>query len=373
MKWSAYGEGVLPLWVADMDFAAPEPVIAALKARIEHGVFGYSVDLPELKAVVAERLLTRHNWNVSPEAVVLLPGLVSGLNVVCRAIGNEGDGVLVNTPVYPPFLMAPGNQGRNLQFFEQRLSRREHLLAYDVDFDAMASAITPETRLFILCNPHNPTGRAFTRKELEQIAEICARNDIVICSDEIHCDLMLGGAPHHSIAALDPEIGKRTITLIAPSKTFNIPGLACSMAIVEDPELRSRMRVASQGIVPHVNTLGMHASLAAYQSCDHWLAALLDYLTGNRDLLVQFVREQLPSLSITNPEATYLAWIDCRAAGFDNNPHRFFLKQARVALNDGRHFGSGGEGFVRLNFGCPRSVLMEALERMKSALESLSV
>ncbi len=369
LKWAKFSDEVIPLWVADMDFVAPEPVVRALARRIDHGVFGYAIDLPELKSKVCERLLVGYGWEVGPEAIVLLPGLVTGLNVACRAIGTQGDGVLINTPVYPPFLTAPTNQGRQLQVAEQARTTRDGELYYDVDVDALEGAVTPQTGLFILCNPHNPTGRVFSRSELEAQAELCARHNIVICSDEIHCDLLLGESKHVPIATLDPEIEAQTITLLAPSKTFNIPGLGCSLAVIPNAALRAQFKAAARGIVPDVNVLGMHAALAAYSHCDQWLAELREYLIENREYVVDFVKSHLPGIQTTKPEATYLAWFDCRELEVDEGPFRFFLKNAKVAFNNGAHFGPGGEGFVRLNFGCPRSTLREALERMQKALE----
>jgi cysteine-S-conjugate beta-lyase len=371
LKWNRYGEDVLPLWVADMDFPSPEPVVEALRERIAHGVFGYGDDLSGLREAACDWVGRRRGWNLDPDSVLLLPGLVTGLNVVCRAVGESGDGVLVNTPVYPPFLTAPGNQGRRLESAEQRLVAQDRRLRYEIDFEALERAVGPRTRLFILCSPHNPTGRVFTSKELARVAEFCDRHDLILCADEIHGDLLLGDAEHTPAAVIDPGVASRTVTLVAPSKSFNIPGLGCSLAIVTDPALRARVGRAARGIVPDVNVLGLHAALAAYTHCDEWLKALRSYLTANRDLVVDFVERHLPGVRVTRPEATYLAWLDCRRAGIEGNPHRFFLEEARVAVNDGRAFGPGGEGFVRLNFGCPRSTLEEALDRMRTALQSL--
>jgi cystathionine beta-lyase len=351
-----------------MDFPSPPPILDALRRRVAHTVFGYSHDLPELKQAVCRRLKQFQHWDVEPEAVVLLPGLVCGLNVVCRAIGDRDDGVLVNTPVYPPFLTAPRNQERRLQVSPLACSRREGRLYYEMDFEHLESTVTTASRLFILCNPQNPTGRTFSTAELTELADFCEQHDLVVCSDEIHCDLLLGDARHTALAALAPEVAKRTITLMAPSKTFNTPGLGCSMAIITDAKLRSRLKKAMRGIVPHPNLLGMHAALAAYQECEEWRSELLRYLTANRDFLLQTMDRDFPEIGITRPEATYLAWLDCRRLDVRGNPSRFFLERAGVAFNDGRTFGEGGQGFVRLNFGCPRGTLKEALERMRQAL-----
>ncbi len=368
LKWGIYPTDVLPMWVADMDFEVPEPVIEALQKRISHKVFGYGMDLEELVGVVVDRMKKLQNWDIEPESVLLLPGLVCGLNIACRVIGEDGDGILVNTPVYPPFLSAPANQRKVLQSAPQSYQVKDGYLYYGMDLEGLEDAIEDNTKLFILCNPHNPTGRAFTRQELLGLAEMCERKNLLICSDEIHCDLLMGDNRHISIASLDPDIADRTMTFIAPSKTYNIPGLGCSAAIIPNRELRTRVKSLFDGIVSHPNILGMYAALAAYSSCDEWLDEVRKYLTGNRDFMVGYLKKYLPEIKTTLPEATYLAWLDCRDCGIDGNPHKFFLEKARVALNDGTMFGQGGEGFVRLNFGCSRENLEEALGRMRKAL-----
>jgi len=370
-KWHFYSEDVLPMWVADMDFRSPEPILRAMHERIDHGVFGYGGLTAKLREVITERVARLYNWEIHPEAVVSLPGLVCGLNVVSRAIGNRGDGIVVSSPVYPPFLSAPVNQERELQEALLAKTERSGHLYYAFDDAAFEAALRPNTRLFILCNPHNPVGRAYTSTELTQMAEICVRHNLTVCSDEIHCDLLLGGTRHIPLASLSPEIAERTITLMAPSKTFNIPGLGCSLAIVPNPELRKQMQKASAGIVPHVNLLGYAAAVAAYTECDDWLDELRSYLTANRDLVVNYLAQHLPHLSVTAPEATYLAWIDCRESGIEGSPQKFFLEKAKVALNDGSMFGKGGEGFVRLNFGCARVLLEQGLESMRKALQKV--
>ncbi len=367
LKWQRYG-AALPLWVADMDFTAPEPVLAALRERIAHGVFGYGAPPDELTATICARLADLYRWAVVPEQIVYLPGLVCGLNVACRAIGEPGDEVLVQTPVYPPFLAAPANQDRRLLTAELTAGVRDGRLYYTFDDAAFAAAIGPRTRLFILCHPHNPVGRAFGGMELTRLAEICERHDLTICSDEIHCDLLLDGRRHTPLATLSPEIAGRCITLMAPSKTFNLPGLGASFAIIQNPELRRRFKRAARGIVPDVNILALTAALAAYRHGGDWLRELLVYLAANRDYALDYVARHLPGVRATCPEATYLIWLDCRRAGIPGNPQEFFVNNAGVALNDGAAFGPGGAGFARLNFGCPRITLKEGLERMRAAL-----
>ncbi len=375
-KWAWFGDDVLPMWVADMDFESPRPIVEAIQQRAVHAVFGYGKDPVELREVVCARLARLYHWEVQPEQIVFVPGLVSGLNVVARAIGKPGTGVLANTPVYPPFLTAPTNQQRITQTAPlaqqtRRDAQGRPYLHYEIDFDALEAAVTPETHLFMLCNPHNPVGRAYTQQELTQLGEFCLRHDLIISSDEIHCDLLLDGNQHHPIAALSQELANRTITLMAPSKTFNIPGLGCSMLIIPDASLRAQINQAAAGIVPHVNVLGFVAAHAAYTECDAWLDALRAYLTRNRDLLFDFVHTHMPQVSITRPEATYLAWLDFRNLDV-TNPQRFLLEQAKVALNDGKPFGEEGEGFVRLNFGTPRALLQQGLEQIAAALNRVT-
>ena len=223
----------------------------------------------------------------------------------------------------------------------------------------------------LLCNPHNPVGRVFTPAELEKLADICLRHNLIICSDEIHCDLLYPGYRHIPIATLSPEVANRTVTLMAPSKTYNLAGLHCGLVIIKDPGLRKRWRQTSQGIVPGVDIMGHMAALAAYRHGQDWLEQVLAYLEGNRDFLCRYLNDHLPGIRMSRMEATYLAWPDCRDSGISGNPGEFFLKEARVALNDGAEFGKGGEGFVRLNFACPRKTLNEALDRMTAALKKL--
>lgn len=365
-KWCRYEPDVLPLWVADMDFRVPPAVIRALHERVEHGIFGYAKDPAELREAITNRLAERYAWKVSPKALVFLPGVITGFNLAIHTLALPDGAVLAQTPVYHPIYHAAENTGAIAQY--NAMIRRPDG-RYETDWQAFENDITPQTRLFLLCNPHNPLGRVFRRDELERYAEICLRKGVPICSDEIHCDLVFPGHPHTPIAALDPEISRHTITLMAPSKTFNLPGLFCSFAIIEDVELRKRYEAAGKGLISHVNLMGYQAALAAYCDSQEWERELLAYLQANRDFLADYVNNHLPGITLTAPEGTYLAWLDCRALELQPNPYEFFLQHARVALNDGAIFGPGGEGFVRLNFGCPRATLVEALGRIKTALQ----
>lgn len=364
-KWHAFSEDVLPMYVADMDFASPPPVIDALVKRAQHGVFGYAIEPKGFRQAVVDRLESKYDWKVDPKWIVFLPGVVTGFNLACHAYGQAGEGALIQTPVYQPFLYAPQYAGMVRQ--EMELT---HLPEgkYIVDYDAFETAITSDTKLFILCNPHNPVGRVFKQDELEKMAQICLRHDVIICSDEIHCDLIYKGQTHLPVASLDPEISRKTITLMAPSKTFNIAGLDCSFAVIEDETLRQTYEKARRGLVGGINVFGYNAALAAYNYGQPWLDELLVYLEENRDVLSEFIKKELPGIKFWRPEGTYLAWLDCRSLKIPGNQAQFFLDEGKVAFNEGATYGKGGEGFIRLNFGCPRSMLMEALNRMKSAL-----
>jgi cystathionine beta-lyase len=367
-KWRKYGPDVVPLWVADMDFRSPEPVIRALRERVEHGVYGYGygIEPAELHEVFADRLAKLYGWRVSPEAVVLVPGVIPGFNVAARTLSAPGDGVLLKLPLYPPLLRVPGNAGITMDAADLVRSADGR---YEVDWDALARAITPRTRVFMLCNPHNPVGRVWRRDELQRMAELCLTRGLAIIADEVHGDLVFSGHHHIPIASLAPEIAARTITLMAPSKTWNLAGLKCGLAVIPNAELREKFIAARVDMVYTVSILGYVAALAAYRDGAPWLDALLRYLEANRTFVVDYVAKHLPGVVAAPPEATYLAWLDCRPAAIPGgDPFAFFLEKARVALNDGTTFGRGGAGFVRLNFGCPRSILVQGLDRMRDAL-----
>ncbi len=372
VKWNLYGEDVLPMWVADMDFRSPPAVIEALHHRVEHGVFGYTMDSPQLRELIVERMARLYHWSVSADQILFLPGLVPALFVMGRAFGQPGQNMLTTTPIYPPFLMAPGQFDLSLNTVPMALTIDGSRLNYEFDFDALEAAVTPQTRMLLLCNPHNPIGRVYRRDELERLAEFCEKHDLLLCSDEIHCDLILTERPHIPIASLSPEISARTITLMAPSKTFNIAGLSCSFAIIQNPELLQQLRTATFGLLPFVNLIGYQAATAAYAGGQEWLDGLLPYLRDNRDTLTDAVEKVLPELRITCAEGTYLAWLDFRETGL-KDPYQHLLTQGKVATSNGKDFGQGGEGFLRFNFGCPRSQLEEAVARIRMALDTPEV
>ena len=363
VKWDRYGNrDILPLWVADMDFAAPPPVIAALQARVAHGIFGYTHATAGLVEAFRDYALSRHGWAIEPEWLVWLPGSVPALHAACRLI-EPGGNVVSTTPIYPPFLAAPGHMDRGL--------REAPMLADDTglqrfDLDDLAQAFADDGRLFYLCNPYNPGGRVFTRSELEALGERVLAQDTLVVSDELHADLVLEpGLAHQPFAALSPELAARTITLLAPSKTFNLAGLGLACAVIPDPDLRKRFRRAIDGILPYVNALAYVAAETAYRDGWAWQAELVDYLRGNRDRVTSVVAG-LPGIRAVAPEGTYLYWMDLRGTGIEN-PARH-LEHHGVGLSDGADFGA--PGFVRLNFACSRATLDEALARLQHALEN---
>jgi len=367
VKWRVYSRETIPLWVADMDFKSADPIVQALDSRVDHGIFGYNYPSQELVYALQSRIQKLYQWKVAEHAVVFLPGTVSGINVAIQAYTEPGEGVLAQPPVYFHFLRDPVRHGRILQ--DPPLARNGD--GYEIDFDRFERAITSNTRLFILCNPHNPVGRVYSKTELETIADICLRHELIICSDEIHCDLIYPPHRHIPIATLDPEIEDRTVTLMAPSKTYNIAGLECSYALIKNLELRKCWQDFSYGILPMGNIMGQVAALAALTEGQEWLEQVLVYLRGNRDFLHEYVREEIPLIRMCNVEATYLAWLDCAAMDVEEKPSEFFLKNSQVAFNDGAEFGKGCTDFVRLNFACPRQRLIQALDRMKNALKNL--
>ncbi len=361
LKWGRYsGRDMIPMWVADMDFQSPQPVLDALRERVEHGVFGYALPPKELVQVIVERMEQNYRWKIEPSWIVWLPGVVPALHVVCRAFGDSGDEVLTFTPIYPPFLSTPPLSGKRLRTIP--LHHEEGL--YTFDLERLEREISPQSRILLLCNPHNPVGRRYEAEEIRRIAEMCVRHDLILCSDEVHCDLVLDGGPHVPTATLSPDVSAHTITLMAPSKTFNIPGLSCAFAVIENKELRARFNRAREGIVPHVNGLGYAACLAAYRDCESWRLALIDYLRDNKDIVRTFVHEEASGLFMDDVQATYLAWIDARALNV-HHPARF-LEDFGVAVCEGEDFGA--PGWLRLNFGCPRATLLEGLSRLRDAV-----
>ena len=355
-RWERYAADVIPLWVADTDFRAPPPVLEAMQRRIAHGVFGYSVPPAELRDTVIERMRRLYGWRVEPDWVVFIPGVVPGLHLAARHLMRPDQHALLPTPVYHHLKSAPVKAQRAHSEVPLILSSERWVW----DEEALARARRPNSRLLLLCNPQNPGGTIFTRDELARLAAFAQRHDLVICSDEIHAEILLdAGKPHVPIAGISREASRRTVTLISPNKAFGFPGAGCAFAIIEDPELRRAFGADLHATVHDASVFGYAAALAAYRECDGWLAAQLAYLRGNRDLVERTV-QALPGLRMAHVEATYLAWIDASGLGVPD-PHRHFLERG-LALSPGAPFGA--PGFVRLNFGTRRALLEQALERM---------
>jgi cystathionine beta-lyase len=371
LKWTKY-PGKIPMWVADMDFATPPEVRDALVSRIRSdSVVGYEEPPDRLRSLIVDWLSRRYGWVVEKRDLVFLPGLVSGINIACRAFCEPGDAAIILPPVYPPFRRAPKNNRVERQEVPLVRADRADEVNYEIDFEALERAITSRTRLLTVCHPHNPIGRRFSTADRLRLGEFCLRNNLILCSDEIHCDLLLGGGTHQPNALLLPEIAERTVTLMAPSKTFNLAGMGFGFAVATNAEVRRRFRAAAFDLAPTPNALSLAAADAVYSGrCNEWLTQLLAYLTANRDAVTAFVRDRLPGVKATFPTATYLSWLDCGGRAFDGSPFEFFLKNAGVALADGAEFGGDGARFVRLNFGCSRRQLTEALERMADALSA---
>lgn len=357
-KWDKYPEEVLPVWVADMDFRAAPPIIEALDKVTQHGIFGYSRCPDELNEVVIDRLRVRHHWSIEKDWLVWLGGLVPAIGLAIRAVTKAGEGVMTATPVYHPFMIETEISDRELQKVPLQLVGDR----WTLDFEAIEKAIKPNTKLFLLCNPHNPVGTMFTLDELLQLHEICTRNGIVVCSDEIHCDLILDDAKQHiSYATLNSEAAQNSLTLLAPSKTFNLAGLGCSFVVIPNPELRAKFVRAKAGLMPMLSAYSYEAALAAYRDGAEWHANLLEYLKSNHDFLLNEVN-QMKGLKMLPLEATYLAWIDARGSGISDVAKR--LEVVGVGINDGAIFGQAG--FFRLNFACTKATLQEVVVRMKT-------
>jgi len=366
-KWQKYaGRDILPLWVADMDFKASPAIVAALQQRVANGVYGYARPMGSTVNAFVDAMAQHYSWTIDPAWIVWLPGLVAGLNLTAQAYAEPGEEVLTLTPVYPPFISGPKNSGRISTAVPLRLVAHR----WEIDWEALERAVTPRTKLFFLCNPHNPVGRVWRRAELERLGEFCSRHNLVLCSDEIHCGLILDDLPHLPAAALGAALAQRTITLMAPSKTYNVPGLGTSMAIIPDATLRAKFIHASAGIMAEVNVLGFTACEAAYRDSEPWRQALLQTLRSNRDLILDFVARELPGITIEAPiEATYLAWLNVAALKLADPMAHF--EQHGVGLSEGSFFGEPRGSHVRLNFGCPRATLEVALQRMKRAVAAI--
>lgn len=359
------------MWLADMDFQSPAPILKTLHKAVEHGVMGYEYPTPALKQTVAARMDKLYGWKVKPEMVTAVTGIVSGFSVAARIACTSKRGLLVQTPVYNEFHEVRNKIGvpqLNAPFVKKV---NGNILSYEIDWDIFEKQVK-KAGMFLLCNPHNPLGIIFSRKDLMRMAELCIWNNVLIVSDEIHSELLLDDNKFTPTAKLSAEIAKHTITLIAPSKTFNVPGLFCGFAIITDKELRERYENEVNHLSLHVSSMGLLAAQTAFSGkCDGWLIELRRYLTGNRDFLLDYVTEYMPEARLTIPAATYLGWLDFTQTKIEGSPFEFFLKNAKVAVSEGRIFGQEGEGHIRLNFGTSRKLLEQGLERMRKALKKI--
>ena len=360
LKWDKYGDkDILPLWVADTDFQAAPAILEALHQRIDHGVFGYSRPSPRLIKLILERMYSLYGWQVEADWLLFMPGVVPGLNFACKAWCRPESSIISPTPVYYPFLNAPGYNERRISHLPMQLVADRWL----PDFERLEQ-LAIDADLLLLCNPPTPGGTVFTRAELERIADIAERHEVTVCSDEIHCDLLLDkDARHIPFASLSAAAAQRSAVLMAPSKTFNIAGLCCSFAIIPNPTLRHKLQQSMRGLMADNNLLGFIAAEAAYAEGEEWLAAQLEYLRDNRDLLMRELGS-LPGVKIAHIEATYLAWIDVSGLKLENPIASF--EAGGVGLSPGAQFGDGN--FIRLNFGCSRELLTEAIRRMRQVI-----
>ncbi len=370
IKWDLCGrlygsEEVLPFWVADMDFPVPGPVLRALTERVEHPVFGYTKESSSVQEAVVARMQRLYSWNVKPGDIHFMAGVVPSMAAAVRSFSSPGDGVICMTPVYPPFYSIIKEEGRTLLENPLRCSEGGE---YSIDYENLEE-LASRASMLLLCSPHNPVGRVWRRDELQKLAEICSRHNLMVISDEIHGEIIFPENEHIPFASLNADTASRTLTCIAASKTFNVAGLATSVVIGTDPQVFSRFKAGLPGISGHANLFGLTALEAAFTACDDWLDGLISYLDGNRRLVQDFFASLNSGISSNLPEATFLSWLDCSGLGMDDGElKRFFAEKALVGLNPGVSFGEGGEGHMRLNFGCPRALLEEGLERIASAV-----
>ncbi|MBD1382577.1 MalY/PatB family protein [Metabacillus arenae] len=374
VKWDLTKEifgtdDLLPMWVADMDFPAPQEVLDALKNRLDHGIFGYTSTTIETKESICKWLKTRHGWEISEEDITYSSGVVTALSMAVQAYTEPGDKVIVQSPVYTPFFQMAKENDRIVENNQLILTNHQ----YEMDFEGLENILKEDkVKLLLLCNPHNPVGRVWTREELIKLGELCLKYNVVVVSDEIHSDLILFGHKHIPFASLSEEFKNNSITCIAPSKTFNLAGLQASAIIIPNDSLRRKFNEQQhrQGFFT-LNTFGFVAMEAAYTYGEPWLTELLAYLEENVIRLKEFINQEIPNIKIIEPESTYLVWLDCRAMGLsDQELKRKLLLYGKIALEPGNKYGEGGEGFLRINLACPKDTLEEGLLRLKKALAS---
>lgn len=360
---------VIPMWVADMDFEAPQPVIDAVVKRAKHGVYGYTEKPASFYSSAVEWIKKRHGWNINSNWITVCPGVVPTLNLSILALTDPGDKVLLQSPVYPPFFASIKNNSRVIVNNPLKYDGNK----YEMDFEDLESKLKSGVKAMILCSPHNPIGRVWSRHELEKVGDLCTRYDVIIISDEIHSDLIYSNHTHTPTASISAELAERTITCIAPSKTFNIAGLATSMVIIPNSLIRDKFNGFLDQLGIEMNNLfGITALEAAYTDGEEWLDQVIAYLEGNLDFLVDYIGSRIPQIKVSKPEGTYLVWLDCRELSMGQKELvDFFINKANVGLNDGAAFGAEGEGFMRMNIACTRSLLTEGLKRIEQAVSDI--
>jgi cystathionine beta-lyase len=381
-KWGAikaiFGrEDVIPMWVADMDFPTAKPITEALQRRAAHPFYGYTMTGPGLTEAVVDRMKRKFDWKIEPEWVVFTPGIIPALSIAVRALTHPGDEIILQEPVYFPFFGVVTGSGCQIAHNRLKLTRGY----YRMDFADLEGKFQPKegmrathsrVKALILCNPQNPIGRLWSREELKRMGEVVIGHGAIVISDEIHCELLYRGFRHTPFASISEDFAQNSIVCMAPSKTFNLPGLEASSIIIPNRKLRDSFNDARAGMVPGLNLFGLTAMEAAYRYGDDWLEQLLDYLQGNLEITMTWFKERIPKIKVIEPQGTYLLWLDCRALGLDDKElQKFMREQARVGFNDGFVFGVGGSGFQRMNIACPRSILREALGRIEAAVKSL--
>lgn len=382
MKWdtgnSLFGEeDILPMWVADMDFPSAKPITDAIIERAGHQVFGYTLPGKSVTEAIVDRIEQKYGWKINPEWIVFTPGVIPSIHAAIRAFTHPGDDIIIQGPVYYPFWSALHDCGCQVANNQLKLLDGRYEIDYNdlISKFALKDGMSPTAsriRMMILCSPHNPVGRVWTRDELVQIGEIVTERGALMLSDEIHCELLFKGAKHIPFASISKEFEQHSVLCMAPSKTFNLAGLNASIIIIPNDDLRLRFNAAKHGIVTRVNLFGLTAMEAAYRHGDEWLTQLLEYLQGNLDYLMAYLEQKIPGIEVIKPEGTYLVWLDCRKLGLDDAELRSFMrKKAKVGLDDGYLFGPSGSGFQRINIACPRSTLSEALLRIEEAVSRL--
>jgi cystathionine beta-lyase len=357
---------LLPMWVADMDFATPNAIVEALSKRLKHPIFGYTKTPDSYFESIINWLKEKQNWEVKREWLSYIPGVVKGIGMVINVFSEEGDKIIIQPPVYHPFRIVPEENNRHLVYNPLKLVENK----YEMDFDHLESVIDDKCKILILSNPHNPGGRVWSSKTLEKLAEICKKHNILVISDEIHADLMLWDNVHTPFAKVSEAAASNSITFGAPSKTFNIAGIVSSFAVVPDDKIREKFyRWLQANEFDYPTIFALTATEAAYTLCDDWHSQLIDYLEDNIKFVDNFLKNNIPQIKMMKPDASFLLWLDCRKLGLNNDELvNFFVEKAKLALNDGEMFGIGGEGFMRINIGTPKAVIEKALQQVLTAI-----